>query len=468
MQRLTARTTQSTKISPQLIMRYELLRLPSHEIHTYLRELSYENPLLEIREYEQCPGCGAILTANGLSCQGCRRPDTPEPATTTAAASYDDDERGNWLDSVSRTRTLKEALWIQCLESGLDRQDLYIACHLLMDLDKRGFLTTDIAQQAEHLHVTVSELERVRQVLMHLEPLGVGATGVQECLLVQARALGDSLEWLPVARALISEQWEALLEGRFPQAARALRVPPVEVERAFRAMLQRFYLYPAHAFPGQDEETVYLHPDARFHIVGHGGGARVTVEVLESQRYAIGYARDYYGLLSRSSPNDHSTHDRLVAWTTEVRRVGAALQQRWQTLQQVCECIAEFQREFFMSDFQVTQLRPLTREEIAAALGIHPSTVGRAVNGKYVELPNRRIVPLSFFFDSRAPIQALIAQLVTDETDLLSDEMLRGQLQRAGWPMTRRAVSLHREGMGILPTHLRRRQRRLYMVTSAH
>jgi RNA polymerase sigma-54 factor len=468
MQRLTARTTHNVKISPQQIMRYELLRLPSHEIHTYLRELSYENPLLEIREYEQCPRCGAILAADGLSCQGCRRPDAPEPAASTAAVSYDDEERGNWLDSVSRTRTLKETLWIQCLESGLERKDLYIACHLLMDLDKRGFLTTDIKEQAEHLCVTVSDVEHVRQVLMHLEPLGVGATGVRECLLVQATALGDSLEWLALACALISEQWEVLLEGKLPQAARALKVPCVEVERVFRAMLQRFYLYPAHTFPGRDEETVYIHPDVRFQLAGHGARARITVEVLESQRYTIGYARDYYGLLSHASSSDNSTRDKLATWSTEVRRVGSALQQRWQTLQQVCECIAEFQREFFTRAFKPAQLRPLTREEIAAALGIHPSTVGRAVNGKYVELPNRRIVPLSFFFDSRAPIQALIAQLVTDETDLLSDEMLRSQLQRAGWSMTRRAVSLHREGMGILPTHLRRRQRRLFTATPLH
>jgi RNA polymerase sigma-54 factor len=468
MQRLTPRTTQSIKISPQLIMRYELLRLPSHEIHTYLRELSYENPLLEIKEYEQCPRCGAILTSEGLSCRACRLTSPTEPSTGTSALSYDDEESGNWVDRVSRTRTLKEALWLQCLESGLERSDLYIACHLLMDLDKRGFISSSIAEQAEHLGVPAADVERVRQVLMHLEPLGVGATGVRECLLVQARTLGDSLEWLPLARALIVEQWDALLEGKLSQAARALQVPCVEIEQAFRAMLRHFYLYPAHSFPGQDEETVYLHPDARFHLVGHGVRACVTVEVLESQRYAIGYARDYYGLLSRASYSDHTTHDRLIAWSADVRRVGAALQQRWQTLQQVCESVADFQREFFMGDFRAAHLRPLTREEIASALGIHPSTVGRAVHGKYVELPNRRIVPLSFFFDSRAPIQALIAQLITSETDLLSDEMLRGQLQRAGWPMTRRAVSLHREGMGILPTHLRRRQRRLLTATATH
>jgi RNA polymerase sigma-54 factor len=459
-----ARPTSSTRISSQLIMRYEMLRLPSHELAAHLRDMSYTNPLLEVVEHSMCPRCGQELSARKPQCQNCRSTIEEGFHLPTSSASADDEERSSWLEGISVARTLSEEMWLQCLESGLDKPQLRIAYQLICDLDEHGYLGTDAATHAEDLDVSVGEVERVRQRLMQLEPIGVGSRGPKECLMAQANALSNSVAWAETARRLLTEQWNALVEGEVRQAARGLGLPFSQVEQAFRMVLQRFYLYPAYGCKGRDTETVILQPDVCFTVTGSGARTTVQVDVLESRRYSIGINPEYRELIRSQAGQSNGTHEKMVGWTTEVKRVASALRQRWHTLQQVCESIAEFQREFFASDgsYDASLLRPLTRDEIANALGVHPSTVGRAVNGKNAVLPNRRIVPLSIFFDSSAPVQALIAQLVaSEETTLLSDETLRRHLHRAGWTMTRRAVSLHRESMGILPTHLRRRQRRM-------
>lgn len=458
-----ARPTASSRISSQLIMRYEMLRLPSHDLAAHLRDMSYTNPLLEVVEHPICPQCGHELSPKNRQCQNCRSTMEENFHLPTSHTVADDEERSSWLEGISEARTLSEDLWLQCLESGLDGEQLQIACHLISDLDEHGYLATDIATHAEELAVPLGEMEAVRQRLMQLEPVGVASRGPRECLLAQAKALGTSVPWAETARRLLAEQWDALVEGEVRQAARGLGLPLAQVEQAFKMVLQRFYLYPAYGAKGRDTDTVVLQPDVCFTVMGSGPRATVQVDVLESRRYSIGINPEYRGLL-QSQAQGNGTHEKVLGWTTEVKRVASALRQRWHTLQQVCECIAEFQREFFAAEgaYDASLLRPLTRDEIANALGVHPSTVGRAVNGKNAVLPDRRIVPLSIFFDSSAPVQALIAQLVaSEEATLLSDETLRRHLHRAGWTMTRRAVSLHRESMGILPTHLRRRQRRM-------
>ncbi|MDQ4075158.1 MAG: hypothetical protein M3220_02805 [Chloroflexota bacterium] len=378
-------------------------------------------------------------------------------------ASQDDtDYRNEWLESISERASLNERLWGQCLESDLDAAERHIACHLIADLDEHGYLSHEPTTHAAELGLSLEEVEQVRLRLMHFEPLGIGARGAQECLRIQAESLQEEVPWAMIAYRLIAEQWDTLMKGDLRQAARALDLSFDQIEQAFTAIREHFHLYPAYGSHGRDAETRYLQPDVRFCRQGLGAAATIQIEVLEAHRYDIHIAPEYRELLKHSALCDDDTRGQLNAWKREVRHLGDALHQRWNTLSQVCTCIADFQRDFFIHDCCVSRLRPLTRDEIANALDVHPSTVGRTVTEKYAELPNRRVVPLSFFFESSAPIQALIAQLVADETALLSDETLRSHLHRAGWSMTRRAVSMHRESVGILPTHLRRRQRRLY------
>ncbi len=460
MQRLSPRTSQRVRISPQLIMQYELLRLPRQELTDFLREMSYENPLLEVVERHPCPRCGHDLPRSSLECTLCaaqRKVTPPESALAVA----EPEAGGDWLESVGARELLSETLWRQVLESDLAGEQRQIAFHLLADLDERGYLATPPTEHAAMLDKAIEQVEEVRQRLLRFEPLGIAALSTQECLRVQAEALVADQAWARLALRLLQEQWDTLMTGELEKVARALACPIKEIKEAVIAIREQFHLYPAGSHLGHGTEPVYLEPDVRFRLSGQGAAATMEVEVLEAQRYAIHVAPEYRLLLQQRRSYDEGTRQQLVSWGAQVHRVATALRQRWDTLGRVCLMIADFQRDFFLQESRASVLRPLTREEVANAIGVHPSTVGRAVHGKYVELPNRRIVPLSFFFDSSAPIHALITQLIARETTLLSDDTLCDHLQRAGWSMTRRAVSQHRESMGILPTHLRRRQRRL-------
>ncbi|MGH2542343.1 MAG: hypothetical protein ACRDIB_06095, partial [Ardenticatenaceae bacterium] len=417
----------------------------------------------EITERDICARCGRALPNNTIGCHFCNEADDLSRARALSM-SPDSASRGDWMERFSEEIRLTEMLWQQCQESQLSDEEREIACHLISDLDEHGYLMSDPAEHAAILGEPLDRVEKVRRTLLHFEPLGIGARNAQECLRVQAEVLARHASWAEVARRLITEQWDALMRGELRQAARALGLSLPDVERAFSNMLDHFYLYPAYGCHGQVADTLYVQPDARFRLHGRGSAATIEVEILESQRYGVNVTPEYRHLLAQPAVCDGRTWELLTTWHLEVRRIAAGLGQRWKTLAQVCQMIADFQRDFFLSGCCPDTLRPLTRDEVATALGVHPSTVGRAVNGKFVELPRQQVVPLSFFFDSSAPIHALIARLIAEETTLLSDESLRAHLQRAGWAMTRRAVAMHRETMGILPAYLRRRQRQVSQV----
>jgi RNA polymerase sigma-54 factor len=336
-----------------------------------------------------------------------------------------------------------------------------IACHLIGDLDERGISMTPAEEHAELLGYPAALVEKVRQRLMRLEPLGAGAYDSRECLLIQAEVHRDDRAWGAVAYDLIRHQWTLLMKGDLRRIARAMSLPLTDVQEAYMGIRAYFHFYPISGYAGDDGETLLIQPDVRYFVSGGGGSAAVEVDILEARRYHIRYARGQARYLGSTSLTDEE-RGRVLEWKYDVGRVARALRQRWETMEQVCRMIGQFQREFFLGDFSPHTLARLTREDVARALDVHPSTVGRAVAGKYAELPNRRIVPLAFFFDSSAPIHALISDLIEEENGQLSDDMLQNFLQRAGWKLTRRAVSLHRESMGILPSHLRLRQRRLY------
>lgn len=454
-----ARVRTSAQVSPQLIMQVELLHMPSQYLGTHLRELSYANPLLEVEEKPLCPDCASPLSSPGGRCRLCGQ----RAAAESVAARGVDGPGGSedWLERVGREETLRSVLWRQVREGPFDQQEKRILLHLIGDLDERGFLGSEIGELARGIGVSRREVERLRRALLHFDPRGIGAQDGRECLMVQAAALTQREAWAATALRLFDEAWECLIGGDLKAAARLLRLPEREVRDAFRLALTRLCPFPTSGFRNAETESLlYIAPDVRFYPTGRGYPG-IGVDVVESHRFRVGLSREYRSLL-QAGGSDAETSRRLQSWRGEVRRIAHALQQRWETLRQVATLIVDSQHAFFAErPYEIGRLRTLTREQVAAALEVHPSTVGRAVNGKYAQLPDQRLVPLSLFFDSSAPVRAHIQTLIENETAPLSDGRLREFLAHAGWQMSRRAVAMHRESLGILPTHMRRRAQRL-------
>jgi RNA polymerase sigma-54 factor len=136
-----------------------------------------------------------------------------------------------------------------------------------------------------------------------------------------------------------------------------------------------------------------------------------------------------------------------------------SIEQRWETLYDLMCCLVDYQRDFLIHGEQ--SLKPLTRARVAEIMGVHESTVSRAVAGKYVQLPSGQLVSLDTFFDDTAPIKRAIRELIDQEEGALSDRAIAERLAERDYNISRRTVAKYRNAMGILPSALRKRSREL-------
>jgi RNA polymerase sigma-54 factor len=160
-----------------------------------------------------------------------------------------------------------------------------------------------------------------------------------------------------------------------------------------------------------------------------------------------------------SGPSDEQGWDQWRAFEARARLFVKSIEQRWETLYELMVCLIDFQRDFLV-DGEI-RLRPLTRARVADMMGVHESTVSRAVADKYVQLPCGEVVRLEKFFDSAAPIKRRIEDLVAQESEPLSDSALAEKLSEEGYDVARRTVAKYRNALGILPYSLRRRRKNL-------
>lgn len=430
----------------------ELLRLSSADLSDQLREEEYANPLLEVQSHPYCPACGRALTSN--RCRFCQqRSFTSHSSHNTMSI---EDESDNSSEQFQHKATPLALLLEQCGELPFSPRERAIAEHLLGELDERGLLVGTISEHAALLHVTTEQINAVRQQIMMLEPVGVAATSIAEVLQTKIKAYAADKPWSGIALRLVQTQWRAVfVEMEFKVAARALGISQAQLLATLQKVTQ-LHPYPLTGLHDSQDAALRLVPDVRFDVTGTGNDAVARIEVLEQERYTIGINRTYLGYRTGA---DAALRQRLAEYRDDARFLKKAIEKRWKTLQRVCNAIFEAQRLFFTDgSYCPTTLRPLTRERIAEVLGMHPSTIGRAVEDKNAILPNGKVVPLRFFFDQTVPIRALLRRYVTAEPAAISDGDLCDYLEKRGWKMSRRAAAYHREAADILSKKMRSRE----------
>lgn len=167
-----------------------------------------------------------------------------------------------------------------------------------------------------------------------------------------------------------------------------------------------------------------------------------------------GAYRDLLGAPGDENGNaDAQEHEHVREWVARSKLFISGWHDRWLTLRRVAEALVAYQREFLLNDVQ--QLRPLTRAQLADTLGIHESTVSRAVASKYAQIPDGQIVALADFFDGSLKAKALIEDFISKESRPLTDSELVELLAEAGISVARRTVAKYRQALGILPSGLR-------------
>jgi RNA polymerase sigma-54 factor len=443
---------QQMKASPALIALNNMLVLSSVELQQLVARELDENPALDQNEVAEqlCVTCGRTLTGN--LCVHCLHEDDRLREARYTDVSGPADDEFDPLIAVAAPVSLHESLR-RDLHIALPEQDHLVADYLVGCLDDQGYLDAEVADIADALGVEQEMVERVLRRLQELGPPGVGARNVQECLLLQLDRLERTGVSNPHVSQIVAEYWHDLGEHRYSDIARALGIGYDDVV-AVRDFL-RSYLRP---FPldngdGAGNPTPVVLPD----VIIHEDGGKLLVEVVESRQFSLCLNPFYQSLSQAVTSGQQQITDEernhMQTYISRARLFLTNLRQRRETIRRITEYLVERQEKFLRHG--IRHLEPLTRAEVAAALGVHESTVSRATASKYVQLPNRALIPFSTFFHASLSVKDLIQELVAKEESPLTDEQIVAILRQQGYDLARRTVAKYRGQLGILPSHLR-------------
>jgi|SRR5829696_2512733 len=426
------------QVSPTLLAFAEVLALPLADLEQLVEQKLAANPALECVDRPACPGCGLPLPDGGCAACG----DHDRPAVSRLAAGEAEAAR----PEVPHRPSAAELLLAEAAPL-LAAGDRWLAAWLVGDLDGRGLLGRDAAAVAAELGVDVARVAAVIDAIRAVGPPGVCAVDVRDCLLRQLEpyeARGDAPDLL---RPIIAEYLEDLGRGRTGAVAAALGASHGDVLAA-REFLRR-HLRPAATLPEPAGLPVPAPPDLVIRTVP--GTSRFEVEVVETGGLGVrldpAWARLAEKARRRPGLVPERDRQRLLADASSARAFLDRLAERSRVLRRIAGHVAERQRAY-LRDGPAAHL-PLTRGEVARTLGLHESTVSRAVASKRVRLPDGRVVPFAELFGSARSVQDSLLAIVSSEDRPLTDGELAAELRTRGHAVARRTVAKYRDQLGI-------------------
>lgn len=435
------------RVTPALLNLAHLLTLPSMVLHQAVQQELAENPALEEIEVDDISAAQEMDQA--LSDPYLR--DFMDADSREHAGRRSDEEVDSLL-FVAAPRSLSEGL-LADLHASLPESEHHIALVLVGNLDDQGFLPDDPVDIAATLNVSVERVTFVLARLREVGPPGIATRDTRECLLAQLDALGEQGMTNPLARTLIEHHFSDLGAHRYTRIARQLQITTDQVKAARDFIQRHLWPYPVQATVSARAEPEYIRyrrPDIAIHQQDDDS---FSVEVLHSPRRMLRLNPLYRELARQAASLDEEERQHVQEYVARARTFLANLRQRESTLQRIGEAIVERQEDFLRHG--VRHLVPMTRTEIAAALGLHESTVSRATADKAALLPNKISMPLSEFFVAARGVQDVLRELIEHETTPLSDAELAQLLKEHGYSVARRTVAKYREQMKIPPSHLR-------------
>ena len=460
-------------MTPRLQQALKLLQVPTLELQAILKQEIMQNPLLEeVDEVTESEDLAKEDAPEETANQESDDPAQEDPVDWTEylqEGSFDrpyvpqSEVSEEFLEKVQITRTsLADSLLEQLHFLSLPEPTMQLAEFLVGSLDERGWLATPLDEVAQATGRTLEECEAVLRVIQALEPPGVGARDLRECLLIQleARNERDTLPW-----RLIHDQFDHLVNRRFPEIARQLKVSVEEVQVAADVIAT---LNPRPGLQVSSEDPKYVVPDLLVERVDDEYVVMLNDRHLPRLRISSAYESVLREKKkSECSAGEKETREYIQGKLNSARWLIQTIEQRRRTMIKVMNCIIREQREFF--DKGIAFLRPLTLQQVARQIDMHESTVSRVCSGKYVQTP-RGVFELKFFFSSglettdgedvsartaKNTIKTLIDE--EDKKNPYSDDAIAKILHDRGLKIARRTVAKYREQLNILPARFRRR-----------
>lgn len=429
---------QSLKLAmtQELTQAIALLQYSAQELSAFLENKALENPLLQVENNHIQP-INPLIDRN-------RRKHTKNT-------------ENNWIDQIAASSaSIEEQLLNQLNLRKYSSIQLKIIKHLIQNLDVNGYLTSDPEEIAEKLGVHVELVEESIIVIQTLEPAGIGARNLQECLLIQLERenLKDDL-----ALTILTHYFIPFAEKKWKQIAKELQIPLQKIQEIFDSVQQ---LNPRPGTLLEQENASYIIPDAIVERFGDGFTVRLCDDILPK----VSFNDHYYQKLTNTKDSQVSRF--LQEKVQDYQWIMKSIEQRKETLTRVVGKIVEKQTRFFENGKEY--LVPMTMKEIAGELEIHESTVSRAVKEKFVQTPIGTF-PLKSFFSSTiqtvsnestssSQVKNEIASLIDNEDKQrpLSDQDIVEKLKSdQGIVVSRRTVAKYRDQLGIASSSKRKR-----------
>ncbi len=367
----------------------------------------------------------------------------------------DAERRQHFFDSLVMETSLQEHLMQQAEMTDLPPPALEAMRHLVGSLDDRGFLTQSVSDVALQTSLPLASVQEALKTLKTFDPPGIGAWDLADCLIAQlaAKGRGSSL-----AARIIRDHFELLTRRRIPEIARKLGVDTEDVQSAIEEIGK---LDPAPGRRFAEDNNRVVVPDVTVEQDGDEWKIHLNSDYIPRLRISSTY-RDMIAKGSLSKEEREYLRERMRSGKFLID----SIEQRQRTIERITREIINAQKEFFEQG--VAHLKPLTMTQIAEVVGVHETTVSRAIANKYIRTPHG-VFDFKYFFTpgyqadsgaaiSNTSVKEMIADLINleDKAGPLSDQELVAKLQERGITIARRTVAKYREELGILPSNLRR------------
>ena len=476
------RQTQKLILSPQMQQAIKLLQLPLQQLQQVIRQEMMQNPVLEeelLEEEAQEETQEAAQEREREEGDEAPREDHDElnfeeefnrlakiddewkeyfkQSGSYRKYSEEDEEKRRFLEaSVVKPETLQENLLNQIGLALLEEDQKKICETIIGNIDDNGYLQIGVEEIARQLEIPPDRVEAMLALIQTLSPVGVGARNLRECLLIQLTRLGKKES---LAYRIVDEHLDEIGVKKYRQVARAIKVSPLQVQKAAE-LLATLEPKPGRLFSSEPEQ--YITPDAFV----EKDGAEFKV-ILNDDRVPHLRISNLYRQMIGNPEVEKATKSYIREKIKGGQWLLRNIQQRQQTIYNIATEIVKKQHDFFEDG--VPSLKPLTMQEVADSLGIHESTVSRAIAGKYLQTPHG-LYDMKYFFStgiesagggsvSVTNIKIMLRHLCAQEDpkNPLSDQQVIERLKEKGITLARRTITKYRKELHIPSSNMRRK-----------
>jgi len=450
-------------LAPQLQQSLHILQAPMLELRNLIQQEIQTNPVLEeditepsIEDHQREADEFKEEFERLAKLDDEWRDYMAQSSSYSGKSQEDEERRQFFFDSLVNHETLQQHLLEQVGSGDIENGDRKFAELIIGNIDDMGFLQSPVEEIAQSTGVPVEDLRRVLEIIQTFHPVGVGARDLRDCLLIQLRRLGKQagLEY-----RIVSNHLQDLGKHRFPEIARRLGTTIDQVKRCAN------FIATLDPKPGQiftSDPNNYVLPDVQVELVD--GEYLITLNGDQIPHLRI--SNTYKDLMAQEGNKDE-----VKDYIREKIRGGKflikSIHQRQQTISNIAHEIVKRQHEFLEKGS--SGLKPLTMMQIADAVGVHETTVSRAISGKYMATP-QGVFEMKYFFTpgyqtsegtsmSNTSVKDAILELVKNENlkNPLSDKEIVEILSGRGIPIARRTVAKYRIELNILPSNMRQR-----------